>query len=202
MGEAYGDSVPAPEHHGRGHVRNTSIRTSGIVHESQDQFGVFSRLSAVEPKQVSGRREKSQAAIHEGLRRTHSQPSRVPVVVEIPVDFFHRDEAEVEMLAAPRPIRPPQPETPPTSSACRPSILAEAERPLIWAGGGVTISSGAWDGAADRSPNRLDISRNAHHLQRQGLDPRRPSAGPSATWPTSTDPIKPPDGASPTPCSR
>ena len=135
MGEAYGDSVPLLNIMAED-MSQYLYQDRGIVHESQDQFGVFSRLSQWS-KQVSGPGEIP-AAIHEGLRRTQVNRPR-PVVVEIPVDFF-TDEAEVDILRAETHDRPAGD---PADIQRAARVLAEAERPLIWAGGG-TISSGAW----------------------------------------------------------
>ena len=136
MGEAYGDSVPLLNIMAED-ISRYLYQDRGIVHESQDQFGVFSRLSQWS-KQVSGPAEIP-AAIHEALRRTQVNRPR-PVVVEIPVDVF-TDEGRVEILPAETHDRPAGDATEIQRAA---RILAEAERPLIWAGGG-TISSGAWD---------------------------------------------------------
>ena len=136
MGEAYGDSVPLLNIMAED-MSQYLYQDRGIVHESQDQFGVFSRLSQWS-KQVSGPAEIP-AAIHEGLRRTQVNRPR-PVVVEIPVDIF-TNEAEVDILRAETHDRPAG-DAADIQRAAR--ILAQAERPLIWAGGG-TISSGAWD---------------------------------------------------------
>ena len=86
-----------------------------------------------------------------------------PVVVEVPVDVF-QGEGEVELLHE-ETHQPPQGDA--TDLERMASILAAAERPLIWAGGGVMMS-GAWDelriafGVAGHS-------RHAHHHQ-QGRD--------------------------------
>ena len=95
MGEAYGDSVPLLNIMAED-ISRYLYQDRGIVHESQDQFGVFSRLSQWS-KQVSGPAEIP-AAIHEALRRTQVNRPR-PVVVEIPVDVF-TDEGRVEILPA------------------------------------------------------------------------------------------------------
>ena len=84
MGEAYGDSVPLLNIMAED-ISQYLYQDRGIVHESQDQFGVFSRLSqwskqASQPADIP-------AAIHEGLRRMQVNRPR-PVVVEIPVDVF------------------------------------------------------------------------------------------------------------------
>ena len=165
MGEAYGDSVPLLNIMAED-ISQYLYQDRGIVHESQDQFGVFSRLSQWS-KQVSGPAEIP-PAIHEALRRTQVNRPR-PVVVEIPVDVF-TDEGRVDILPAEVHDRPAG-DAGEIRRAAR--ILAKAERPLIWAGGG-TISSGAWDelGNARRATRR---ARN-HNLQRQGLDSGRSSA--------------------------
>ena len=147
MGEAYGDSVPLLNIMAED-MSQYLYQDRGIVHESQDQIGIFSRLSQWS-KQVSGP-EEIPGAIHEGLRRTQINRPR-PVVVEIPVDVF-ATEAEVEVKEAELHERP----TGNVDDIQRAAqMLAESQRPLIWAGGGV-LSAGAW--AELRSlAERLDI---------------------------------------------
>ena len=93
MGEAYGDGIPLLNIMAED-MSAYLYQDKGIVHESKDQFGVFSRLSqwsrqAMSPGEIPG-------AIHEGLRRMHINRPR-PVVVEVPVDVF-QGEGEVELL--------------------------------------------------------------------------------------------------------
>ncbi len=135
MGEAYGDSVPLLNIMAED-ISEFLYQDRGIVHESKDQFGVFDRLSqwgrqALTPGEIPG-------AIHEGLRRLHVNRPR-PVVVEIPIDVFPA-AGEVELLEAEEHARPAGDVTDIERAA---KMLASAERPLIWAGGGV-LSSGAW----------------------------------------------------------
>ena len=134
MGEAYGDGVPILNIMAED-MSPHLYQDRGIVHESKDQFGVFSRLSqwsrqTSSPSEIPG-------AIHEGLRQMQVNRPR-PVVVEIPIDVFQAD-AEVELMQA-------ETHEPPAGDASDleriAAILAKAERPLIWAGGGV-IRAGA-----------------------------------------------------------
>ena len=146
MGEAYGDSVPLLNIMAED-ISQYLYQDRGIVHESQDQFGVFSRLSqwskqASQPADIP-------VAIHEGLRRMQVNRPR-PVVVEIPVDVFAA-EGDVKIESAETHDRPAG-DAGEIERAAR--MLAEAERPLIWAGGGV-ISSGAW-GELQSLAERLD----------------------------------------------
>ena len=147
MGEAYGDGIPLLNIMAED-MSAYLYQDKGIVHESKDQFGVFSRLSqwsrqAMSPGEIP-------AAIHEGLRRLQVNRPR-PVVVEIPVDVF-QGEGEVELLQE-ETHQPPQGDS--TDLERIASILAVAERPLIWAGGGVMMS-GAWDELRTLA-ERLDI---------------------------------------------
>ena len=147
MGEAYGDGIPLLNIMAED-MSAYLYQDKGIVHESKDQFGVFSRLSqwsrqAMSPGEIP-------AAIHEGLRRLQVNRPR-PVVVEIPVDVF-QGEGEVELLQE-ETHQPPQGDS--TDLERIASILAGAERPLIWAGGGVMMS-GAWDELRTLA-ERLDI---------------------------------------------
>lgn len=135
MGEAYGDSVPLLNIMAED-LAHYLYQDRGIVHESKDQFGVFSRLSqwsrqALSPGEIP-------AAIHEGLRRMQVNRPR-PVVVEIPFDVF-TSETDVRLLERQDHERPAGDATDLERSA---RMLAEAARPVLWAGGGV-IASGAW----------------------------------------------------------
>ncbi len=136
MGEAYGDSVPLLNIVAEDESEYL-YQDRGIVHESKDQFGVLSRLSQWS-KQVLTPAEIP-PAIHEGLRRMQVNRPR-PVVVEIPIDVYQA-EGDALILSAEDHDRPAGD---PRDIARAAKMLAAAERPLIWAGGGV-ISSGAWD---------------------------------------------------------
>ena len=134
MGEAYADGVPLLNIMAED-MSPHLYQDRGIVHEGKDQFGIFNRLSqwsqqAFSPGEIPG-------AIHEGLRRLQVNRPR-PVVVEIPIDVFQGD-GPVDIIQ--REIHePPQGDV--TDLERIASMLVEAERPLIWAGGGV-IASGA-----------------------------------------------------------
>ncbi|MBM4436418.1 MAG: thiamine pyrophosphate-binding protein, partial [Actinobacteria bacterium] len=134
-GEAYGDSVPLLNIMAED-MSAYLYQDRAIVHESKDQFGIFARLSqwsrqALSPGEIP-------PAIHEALRRMQVNRPR-PTTVEIPVDVF-RAEGEVTTLAAETHKRP---RGDPHDLERAAALLARAERPLLWAGGGV-IAAGAW----------------------------------------------------------
>ena len=136
MGEAYGDGVPLLNIMAED-LSPYLYQDKGLVHESKDQFGVFSRLSqwarqAMSPGEIPG-------AIHEAMRRMEVNRPR-PTVVEIPLDVFQGD-GPVEILERETWARPAGDLGDIERAA---ALLRDAERPLIWAGGGV-INSGAWD---------------------------------------------------------
>ena len=99
-------------------------------------MGLLSRLSqwarqVTSPAEIPG-------VIHEALRQIHVNRPR-PAVIEIPHDVY-KAEAEVEILAGESFERPAGDARDLERAAER---LVTAERPLIWAGGGV-IAGEAW----------------------------------------------------------
>ena len=109
--------------------------------------------------------------IAEAFRQATSAPSG-PVVLEIPVDVL---EGETD-LPAPRTldVAPvPLPAADPALLAEAAGLLESAERPVLWAGGGV-LRAGGVGGVrrARRAPRRT----GRHDLHGQGRDPGRPPA--------------------------
>ena len=125
-------------------------RGRGYLHELRDQLAVFAPVvkHAARAESAEGLPELLAAAW-----RIACTPPTGPVYVEIPVDVLEA------------PTRAPSPEAldgdPPPPSAARPEAVAEAarllvaaERPVLWAGGGVE-RSGAWEELATLA-ERLD----------------------------------------------
>jgi acetolactate synthase I/II/III large subunit len=114
-------------------------RGRGYLHELRDQRGSF------EPVVKWATRASTAADVPELLaeawQRAQKAPSG-PVFVEIPVDVL---TGETSVQADGLETGPPPlvvPSGPELDQAAR--VLAGAERPLLWAGGGV-LRSGAWD---------------------------------------------------------
>ncbi|HEU4448985.1 MAG TPA: thiamine pyrophosphate-binding protein [Gaiellaceae bacterium] len=114
-------------------------RGRGFLHELPDQLASFA------PVAKWAARAESAAAIPgllaEAWRRSLAPPSG-PVFLEIPVDLLAAETdlpAVDELDTAPAPA--PLPPEDALAEAAR--ILAGAERPVLWAGGGV-LRSGAW----------------------------------------------------------
>ncbi|MCC6224617.1 MAG: thiamine pyrophosphate-binding protein [Thermoleophilia bacterium] len=111
----------------------------GYLHELPDQLASFA------PVVKSAARADSAEAIPELLAqawRCALTPPAGPVYVEVPWDVL-KDDAGVtvgSLDGAPAPLAPPD------SAALgeAASVLAAAERPAIWAGGGV-LAAGAWE---------------------------------------------------------
>jgi acetolactate synthase I/II/III large subunit len=122
-------------------------RGRGFLHELRDQRAVFEPVVkwAARVDEV----ESLPATLAEAWRRALTPPSG-PVFVEIPVDVLtaETDAPRVEELDA----EPPPPVAPSVDEAA--ALLGRAERPVIWAGGGV-LRSGAWDELAALA-ERLD----------------------------------------------
>ncbi|MGH3037062.1 MAG: thiamine pyrophosphate-binding protein, partial [Gaiellaceae bacterium] len=115
-------------------------RGRGFLHELPDQQASFSPVvkwtaQAATPADIPG-------LVAEAWRRSLTPPSG-PVFLEIPVDVLAggTDAARVGELDT----TPPEPALPPVEAldeAAR--LLTEAERPVVWAGGGV-LRAGAWE---------------------------------------------------------
>ncbi len=135
LGTAYACSSPVLLVAGQ--VESAALgQDKGALHEINDQ------LEIVRPITKWSRRVLAVAdipsAIQEGLWRAQSGRPR-PTMVEIPPDVLAA-EAEVA-LAAPEALMPAAPDPESVRQAAR--LLAEAEKPLIWAGGGVILGDAA-----------------------------------------------------------
>jgi acetolactate synthase-1/2/3 large subunit len=114
-------------------------RGRGYLHELSDQLASFA------PVVKWAGRPESAATIPETLaeawRRALTPPTG-PVFVEVPVDFLTGDAVlpPIDALDG-APSVPPLPPDADLAEAAR--VLGAAERPVIWAGGGV-LRSGAW----------------------------------------------------------
>ena len=134
MGEAYAESWP---------VLNivTQVPTpylgkaKGVYHECPHQLEMFRPVTGWAHRVESV--AEIPEAVREAFRRMRSGRPR-PVALEIPADLL-RNEDDVEIKA------PAEPDTMPvdeTAIARAAEMLAAAERPLLWAGGGV-VHAGA-----------------------------------------------------------
>ena len=114
-------------------------RGRGYLHELRDQRAAFEPL--VKWAVTAASAEALPELLGAAWRLAQTPPSG-PVFVEIPVDLLRKRVSvpSVDGLAgAPPPS--PLPPAPDVDEAAR--LLSEAERPLVWAGGGV-LRSGAW----------------------------------------------------------
>jgi acetolactate synthase I/II/III large subunit len=112
-------------------------RGRGYLHELRDQAASFAPL--VKWTARAGSAEEIPVLLAEAWRRAQTPPTG-PVLLEIPVDLLtgETDLPPVAELDG-GPVMPPVPDV---SEAV--AILLDAQRPVIWAGGGV-LRSGAWD---------------------------------------------------------
>lgn len=130
LGQAYADGSPLL-------IISSDVdsrqKGQGSLHELKDQFGMLSAIT------LWGARVTHVAEIprliHQAMQRIWSGwPG--PVHVEIPIDILSAEE-EVELVEAARPAdNPAKPED--VARAVR--LLDDAERPLIYAGWGVTVA--------------------------------------------------------------
>ena len=119
----------------------------GMLHEVDDQLDIMRTVTkwarrAMDPAEVP-------ETVHEAFQQVKNGRPR-PVEIEIPPETL-ADVADME-LPEPEAPQPLPPDSQRITEAAR--MLAAAENPLIWAGGG-TISSGASDA----------VRRLAEHLQ-------------------------------------
>jgi acetolactate synthase I/II/III large subunit len=114
-------------------------RGRGFLHDLPDQRASF------EPIVKRAWRAESAGGLPELLAeawRVALKPPSGPVYVEVPVDVLDGPAPVAPPMtldAAQRPLPPPRPEALDAAAA----LLAGAERPVLWAGGGVE-RSGAW----------------------------------------------------------
>jgi acetolactate synthase-1/2/3 large subunit len=114
-------------------------RGRGFLHDLPDQLASF------EPIVKQARRAESAAGLAELVAdawRVALTPPTGPVYLEVPVDVLDGPAGAVAapaLDAEPEPLPDPAPE----ALAAAAELLAAAERPVLWAGGGVE-RSGAW----------------------------------------------------------
>lgn len=115
-------------------------RGRGFLHELADQRASFAPVVKWTARAEAA--AEIPGLVAEAWRRSLEPPSG-PVFLEIPVDVLtgETDAAPVTELAT-APAAPPLPSADALDEAAR--LLAGAERPVVWAGGGV-LRSGAWD---------------------------------------------------------
>jgi acetolactate synthase-1/2/3 large subunit len=135
MATAYNDSVPLLHivNENPAHVRNAE---RGYFHDISDQFGIFRdvtgfgiqvRLAAEIP-----------AAIDQALDALRNRRAR-PAMVEIGAEAL-TDTSDIDVIGpAIRRIHAADPE----SITAAAELIGDAERPVIWAGGGVVASGGS-----------------------------------------------------------
>ncbi len=132
LAEAYGDSAPVllvASEIEREHIG----RARGITHESQDQLGVLRRASGwAEQADTVGDIPR---LIHEAFLRMRTGRPR-STAVQVPLDVLD-EEGEAEPLPAAASNRAAADDADVRRAA---ELLAKAERPIVWAGGGVNIS--------------------------------------------------------------
>lgn len=133
MGEAYAESWP---------VLNivTQIPTPyldqerGVYHECRDQLGMFRPVTGWAHRVT--RVAEIPEAIREAFQRMRSGRPR-PVMLEIPADVLNAEDE----IKPPAPAQPAVPQPDADNIARAAELLAAAQRPLLWVGGG-TVKSG------------------------------------------------------------
>jgi acetolactate synthase I/II/III large subunit len=125
-------------------------RGRGYLHELPDQLASFAPV--VKWAARAGRAKAIPGLLAEAWRRALTPPSG-PVFVEIPVDYLGAGTnvpTPKDLDSSPEPLSAPDESA--LAEASR--LLGEANRPVVWAGGGV-LRSGAWEELAELA-RRLD----------------------------------------------
>jgi acetolactate synthase-1/2/3 large subunit len=140
----------------------------GVLHESPDQGAMFAPL-VKEVARVE-RSDEIAAAITAAAALAETAPTG-PVYVEIPTDLLDAEVLRDDASAGPDRRRPPAPAQDELGAAL--DLLRAAERPLVWAGGGVT-RAGAGEALADLS-QKLCAPVIETYMGRGALDPDSPT---------------------------
>lgn len=129
MGEAYAESWPLL------HIA-TQVPTpyldkqKGVYHDGPNQREIFRSVSSWDHRVT--RAEEIPEAIHEAFARMRSGRPR-PVFLEIPADILRQ---ECDVTIATEPAKRTVPPLDQAGVAAAAELLSQAERPVIWAGGG------------------------------------------------------------------
>ena len=141
LGEAYACSSPVL--HITSNVEAALVDSGrGSLHEPKDQLGMFRSVTgwnALIPNV-----ESIPDHVYEAFRRLHTLRPR-PIELEVPVDV-QAQRAEVEI---PNAVDHPRSQGDPDLVERASRMLAEAQRPAIWVGGGVVT--------ADASPELIEL---------------------------------------------
>jgi acetolactate synthase-1/2/3 large subunit len=135
MSSSFNDSVPVL------HIMNENpaeVRRKGRghFHDMSDQFGIFRSVSDFGIQVTLA--DEIPAAVHQAMFALRNRRPR-PAVVEIAAEAFSvATEAEVVPAARRYPRRPD-----PAAVTAATDLLARAERPVIWAGGGIATAEAA-----------------------------------------------------------
>jgi acetolactate synthase-1/2/3 large subunit len=115
----------------------TTLRREGVyggtLHETRDQAAMFGPVT--KSARVVASAEEIPGAVLDAGRLARTAPSG-PVYLGVPTDLLSREVASPAPEPSSEAAPPPAPEL--LEAACR--LLAEAERPLIWTGGGALRS--------------------------------------------------------------
>jgi len=151
----------------------------GILHEVPDQAGLFrpvtkDALRVERAGDVAG-------AVALALQRAAAPPSR-PVYVEVPTDLLAAEAEPARPAGSPEPAATPDP-GPALERAA--ALLAGAQRPLVWAGGGAVQAGAAVAALAERLGAPIFTTYTARgvvgdHPLAVGLPPHLPRTG--ALW--------------------
>ncbi|HXY94067.1 MAG TPA: thiamine pyrophosphate-dependent enzyme, partial [Acidimicrobiia bacterium] len=118
-----------------GQVNRHGIGASlGLLHEVHDQLDLVRPVTAWQERALTA--EAIPAAVHGAFERLR-RGRRRPVEIEMPPEAF-AETADVELLEPARDVRVA---ADPDAIAPAAEALAAADRPLVWAGGGVVLGN-------------------------------------------------------------
>jgi thiamine pyrophosphate-dependent acetolactate synthase large subunit-like protein len=143
----------------------------GILHEIPDQASMFTTVTKAARRLVDPATAGAELL---AMGELALRAPRAPVYVEVPTDLFGARADGADLRTAIRPATAPG-DTGPTdeSIAAAAAVIAEARRPLIWAGRGA-IASGA-EAAIAEIASALDAPVLETYGARGVIDPDHPS---------------------------
>jgi thiamine pyrophosphate-dependent acetolactate synthase large subunit-like protein len=103
----------------------------GVLHETRDQTAMFRPVTKC--ARMLDTAQEIAAAVRECGATAQTAPSG-PVYLGVPTDLLSASSAPAPASAMPAPAASPDPPAADIARACE--LLADAERPLIWVGGG------------------------------------------------------------------
>ncbi len=143
----------------------------GVLHETRDQQSMFAPVTKWQTT-VSSPEKLAETAVR-AIALARQAPAG-PVYLGIPTDFLNREVEAVKTVAE----QSPPPSAPPREQIAQAAdLLAPAQRPLIWAGGGAA-RCGAGEALGELA-TRLQAPVLTTYMGRGAIPPDHPCAAPN-----------------------